>query len=214
MKPARADASMPVIDGRPRLERRGDSLLDAAGRRWAALSDASILTNEGRAELVALLRAGPRVIAWSGSLGEDLWSAFPRNWMMSGRDALRSALDDLAPVLAETGTTLLVRPHRHHVISDIHTCADLFRERAGQPIQLALDPASMLAPSMLGDIEEHLGRMLEILGPIAGVVMLGDIELTGDDVQTVPFGSGVMPRERVSSLMARLVPADVPAVLF
>ena len=94
----------------------------------------------------------------------------------------------------------------------------LLRDRAGGPFEVLLSPADMIAPSMTGQIEDHLARMFAHLGPVAAAVLLADI---APDAQTAErglfsacrLGAGILPLALVSGLLAEHVPAETPVIL-
>ncbi len=186
--------------------------MNATGGLEACLFAGNILSESSGIER-SFSSAAPRILSWSGSLGDGLFEPTPRNWMMPGREALRGVLDRILPGLEHAGKRLILRPHRHQVLSDLQTCAGLFRERAGGPIGLALDPAAMLAASMLATIEDHLQRMFEILGPMCEMVVIQDSVAIEDDLASVPLGSGLMPGRHVSALIECHVPPGIPVVV-
>ena len=107
---------------------------------------------------------------------------------------------------------LLLRGHHGHVLSDAPACLrwlEADSDRAG----VALSPASMLAPSMLADVEDHLVRMFEYLGSRAGAVVLEDLGSGEDDLHGLPAGEGLLPGPLLGTLLEELVPEAVPIVI-
>ena len=103
-----------------------------------------------------------RIACWSGTLAYDaaeagdLFAAHPHNWMGPGPDALRKFLDGIVDPLTSAQRTLCIIPHARHVLSDVQGAINLIRERAGQPIEVALAPIALLTPSMLEALDDHL----------------------------------------------------------
>ena len=119
----------------------------------------------------AALRAVPegRLVAWSGSLGDEPFDAHPLTWGPRGWAALHAACDRLSPVLIDSGRTLLIRTHARHVLSDPRACLKFAAERgAGSPFALLPDVAAMIEPSMVATIDDHLDRLFAALPAIAG----------------------------------------------
>lgn len=161
-----------------------------------------------------------RSVIWSGTLGEDLFAAEPRNWARAGRGALQRLCDELAPQLQARGRIVCFRPHARHVLNDVPSCFTFATERVGpgQPFEIALAPALMLEPSMLDQLEDHLRRQFKTLGSRCAMVMLGDvrvIDVADGDAQceSVPLGEGVLPRDLVRRLLSDCVPTSTPIVI-
>jgi hypothetical protein len=170
---------------------------------------------------------GAWVMAWSGTLGASPFEGTPANWMR-GPKALDGLCDALAPQLARHGKRLVLVPHARHVLSDARSaltwwCGRVIpgedpnlvrRSPAGpRPFGLALDPAALLEPSMLGDVEDHMQSLLASFGPRIDVLMLRDARIDPEDPESlVPcaLGEGVLPRDHVRALVAEHVPEDTP----
>jgi hypothetical protein len=76
----------------------------------------------------------------------------------------------------------------------------------------------MLAPSMLGTIEDHLVRMFAHLGPVAAGVLLADVRPAADTEETglleqCPLGQGVLPTALLRQLVAEHLGAETPVIL-
>ncbi|MFO0826902.1 MAG: hypothetical protein U0572_02040 [Phycisphaerales bacterium] len=160
---------------------------------------------------------GRRIVLWSGTLADELFGDDPRTWMVAGRDAFRRFCDAAAPTLVARDRVLCFRPHVRHVLSDVPSCVSFLRERQGQPFEVALSPADLLTRAMLGDVEDHVTRAFEALGPLASIVLLHDAvpdESPECDVhRPVPLGRGVLPASLIVELLRRHVPATTPVVL-
>jgi len=173
---------------------------------------------------------GAWVIAWSGTLGASTFEGTPANWMR-GPKALDTLCDALAPQLERHGKRLVLVPHARHVLSDARSALtwwcervipgadpNLVRRSSGgpRPFGLALDPAAMLEPSMLEDVEDHMHSLFASFGPRIDVLILRDARVDPDDPESlVPcaLGEGVLPRDRVRALLAEHVPEDTPVAV-
>lgn len=165
---------------------------------------------------VAMSGGADRLLAWSGTLADQLFAADPRTWMAGGWRAFEALCDHLRPTLESLGWTLCLQPHARHVLSDAKGCREFLARRPGQPFAIALSPATMLERSMLPMMEDHLVRMFESLGPVAKVVVLEDIkpEADGDQLpQRTSLGAGCLPHDLVLGLLRRHVPSTTPVVL-
>jgi hypothetical protein len=151
------------------------------------------------------------LVAWSGTLADDLYASDPRTWMAAGR----AALDRWWSEIGAAGRPVHLRPHCRHVLSDVPSCRRFIHDHAEAPPTLALAPADLLEPVMLDAVEDHLGRILELLVPCAAVVLLHDVEPTadGDRLVPVPLGAGRLACDDVRDLLKRHVPAELPVVL-
>jgi hypothetical protein len=159
-----------------------------------------------------------RIVTWSGTLATDLFADEPRTWMRAGQDRFKCFLDEVAPALRTHNRTLCFRPHHRHVLGDVHASVRLLRERAGEPFEVLLAPADMLAPSMLGTVEDHLVRMFAHLGPVAAAVLLADVRQTPETeasglLEACPFGKGALPHDILRQLLAEYVRPETPVIL-
>lgn len=137
--------------------------------------------------LIAHPDAPGLLMAWSGGLGDGPFDRSPRTWMTPGREALAEACDRVTPLLEGAGRRLLVRTHCRHVLSDAPACAAFAKARAGGPLGVALDPASMLEASMLRGVEDHLERLFALAAPHSeAVVAMQVAPPTGDDPDALP----------------------------
>jgi hypothetical protein len=190
----------------------------SAGRppaAWGAFVEANPLS-EGW--LVDAELPARRIVSYSGTLADTPFGDDPRTWMRSGHDRLKSFLDEVEPALRRHGRTLCLRPHHRHVIGDVHSSVKLLRERAGSPLEVLLSPGDLLAPSMLGEAEDHLVRMFAHLGPIAAGVLLFDLARSPETeenglLEACPLGSGVLPCELLARLLRESVPEETPIIL-
>jgi hypothetical protein len=173
-------------------------ILDAQGNPRAEWTTVNILTDP-------LPKATTKtLIAWSGWLGESSpsggterrWERDHRTWSPSAYDQLAARLRSIREHAEHTGTKLLLRPHARHILNDPQRCARYLTDFAGPTFGLALDPVSMLEPSMLPSAEEHLVRIMERLGshthwlvlPEGGIRVVGQ----GEDAR-LAFLPGTTP---------------------
>jgi hypothetical protein len=160
---------------------------------------------------------GSRLVTWSGTVADGLFERTPLNWMPQGQRAFNQFCDQLQPQLVQHDRRLCFHPHSRHVLSDVNLCMKFLRERADESLQLALAPSSLLEPSMMADVEDHLTRMFEALGPVCAMVFLNDVVVAETDGDTscemVPLGQGILPRKSVLGLMHKHVPAATPIVI-
>ena len=142
------------------------------------------------------------------TLAEGLYDRDPATWLRPGHEALEAAWAALAPRVRSTGGTVCFVPHARHVLSDVQSSAHFHRERPDDPLEIALAPADLLEVDMLDDVEVHLTRMFETLGPITSSVMLEDVadEVDGHGLpRRCPLGAGRLPRDVVLDLLGRCV---------
>lgn len=135
-----------------------------------------------------------RLIAWSGTLADELFAPHPFTWLRPGHEALTAFCDGTGGTL-----DLVLHPHARHVLNDARSCATFLNDRAGRGPGVALAPASLLEPSMLEDVEDHLTRMFQTLGPIADLVVLA--------------GAEDLPRDLVRFLLRECVPPNTPIII-
>ncbi|MGA1224201.1 MAG: hypothetical protein ACO31E_06505 [Phycisphaerales bacterium] len=159
-----------------------------------------------------------RIVGYSGTLGDSLFADEPRTWMRPGHERFAAFLDEIVPALRDHGRTLCIRPHHRHEIGDVHAAVKMLRDRAGAPVEVLLSPADLLAPSMLGQLDEHLERMFAHLGPVAAGVLIADVaEADAGDgeglLETRPIGEGVLPTDLLARLLVAHVPATTPVIL-
>ncbi len=183
---------------------------DVAGQALASFADGNPLDDEWALDIEL---PGSMIVCWSGTLADTLFGDEPRTWMRAGHDAFREFCDAAAPTLIARGRTLAFRPHARHVLSDVQGCLNFLRTRAGQPFGLATAPTDLLTASMLGDIDDHLTRIISTLAPRSSMLLLHDVAVDGDALTPVSLGQGILPRDLVRSLLAEFAPAELPVVL-
>jgi len=186
------------------------SLVSLDGDLIAAVARDNPLALES-AEAARALPEAPAVVSWSGGLGDGLFERDPRTWLPSGRAALEAWLDAALPEIERRGGRLLLRPHARHVVSDAHTAVSLLDARSGAPLGLALDPAGLLEATMLGNLDDHLVRTLELAGPRAEVILLRSVQAPEDEERPLPaaaLGEGLIDPARLGELVREHARAD------
>lgn len=83
-----------------------------------------------------------------------------------------------------SGERILVRPHHADVLSDVQRCLTFARSERGG-LLLAIDPAGLLAPSMIDRAEDH---MVRFVGATRDCPALGAIVLTSVEVESTADG--------------------------
>jgi len=180
-----------------------DRLASLAGETLALVAPHNPLAMSPR-DAADLLPAGaPRVVAWSGSLGESLFDRSFATWMPAGREALARYLDAALDRCRETGTTLLLRTHARHVLSDAVAARALLEERDDPRLAIAFDPAACFEAEMLPDAEDHLTRLFELAAPLADLVILRSLAPPArhdDPPAPAPLGEGLLNAESLARL--------------
>ena len=168
---------------------------------------------------------GELLVAWSGTLADDLFQDDPRTWMAGGHEQFESFCDQVREPLTAMGRRLCFRPHARHVLSDPQGTLDFLRRREGEPFGLALSPIDLLVPSMIPDAEDHFTRILDFMVPRADLLIFGDAVPDEDDEESMtaaPLGDGLLPGPAVvEAILDRLPdhawvvpsPGDIPAVV-
>lgn len=136
-----------------------------------------------------------RLLAWSGTLDDDLFgSENPMTWLGPGRAALDGLLAAVTPILRDRGQRLVLRPHCRHVLGDATTARSFLDTLdPAAPVGVALDIAAVFEPGMLRAAADHCRRTFEILGPVAEVVVLTNAEADGESVRPTPLDAGALP---------------------
>jgi hypothetical protein len=169
--------------------------------------------------LLDLDTPGRRVLAWSGTLADDLFASDPRTWRRPGQQAFARFCQDLRPQLLQHGRTLCFHPHARHVLNDVPSNLSFLNQLGeGGPFEVALSPASLLEPVMLNDVEDHLQRQFEALGARCAMVLLSDVVVEEDEAgeqwcRPVPLGQGALPQATIMRLMRDFVPPATPIVI-
>lgn len=132
------------------------------------------------ARIASNAEPGGVVIAWSGWIGEPASSADGavesdyRAWSGEGRRRLDDVMAETLPLLAARRSSLWIRPHARHVLSDGPSCAAFMRAHAAAcadgRLGVLLDLNLVLTESMRARREEHVERLLGTLGQLGGLV--------------------------------------------
>lgn len=163
------------------------------------------------------VREGEATLCWSGSFAEvegggaeSRFEDDPRTWGSKGWACLAAAM--------KAASAVIVRPHARHVVSDGPSLKRFLGMFPGA--RALLDPASMLAPSMLEGrgVEDHLARLYELATEIDPIRLAGVLVSNvrkplqaGDLPALVPVGDGMVERSALQAL-AGVIPAAVPRV--
>ncbi|MEZ6318015.1 MAG: hypothetical protein R3B49_04560 [Phycisphaerales bacterium] len=138
------------------------------------------------------------------------WSGEGPAWLPAGWAALNDACDRLAPGLERAGVVACVRPGVADVLCDWPRTRAWAEERRAGPFEVLLDPVRLLTPAMLGQIEDHLDRMFDRLGPVAAGVVVAGGRAEGDRLVPCPLGEGAID----AGLMVRhALAAGLPIVV-
>ncbi len=160
------------------------------GGRW---SDAALLDGPPV--------AGDPALLWSGAPAEG------PPWTAEAAAALAVAIDGARR--AGAGRVLL-RTHARHVLCDAQRSLRVASTWRAEAAELALDPAALLEPALLGDAEDHLRRAVAAAAPASAAVVLGNI---GDDGRRgLPLHRGAVDPGLLAQLAAE-TPARVPLLL-
>jgi len=149
--------------------------------------------NEGEADQICqfinVVEPGTRLVVWSGTVGDGgLFEREPGNWLGAGFAELNGFAERIRGDLVSRGVRLLFLPHGRHVLSDGPACVKFMREQLGAkdgvtidefslegcPFGIALSPVLLMEPSMVADSEDHIRRIVEVVGPIAEAVVFED----------------------------------------
>src|SRR5690606_1872034 len=128
------------------------------------------------------------VIIWSGTPAPDLTAPDPRTWTGDAIRELHEWCDNVGQ-RPERSPRFAFRLHARHVLSDTPGARRFLTER-GEQFGIVLSPATMIEPSMVETLDEHLERMFEGLGDRADFIWLHDVRLdaSGEWFDTVPLG--------------------------
>lgn len=188
----------------------------APGVFWARAAETTLLVNEGN---ITATPAAPRVVLRTGFLPDedDPNVPGPRTWVGRGWEALDRAVE---VALSRSGPRMLIRPAWTDVISDAPS-SNRFLDRRQEwgdgvaRLGLLLDPAAMLAPTMIANAEDHITRILELVASREGVdgVVASNIEVRDGAPRRAAIHQGVIDASRLTNLYRSLVPATVPVIL-
>lgn len=150
-------------------------------------------------------------VCWSGWVGQaDIGSGWfervPGQWMPSSQQVWKTVTQRV-----DEADGLVLRPHARHVLSDGPGCRAWLGGAPGR--RLLLDPVAMLEPEMLPDADEHIERLLAMLGGDCWGVVFCDVRVIEEADRgrwCVPAasGEGMLDMERFSRAVERFVRED------
>lgn len=137
-----------------------------------------------------------------------------RTWGAQAKVRLAARLAELAARVESAGGTLLVVPTWNGVISDIPTTVQFLKERPSERLGLVLEPASMLAPSMLPNLPDHLARLYGAAAMLPGVegVIVSNLRQGEDGEVEVCEAERGLIGDGLLSPMVRQARAATPAL--
>lgn len=153
-----------------------------------------------------------RVMVWSGWVegteGEPAWF---RTSSAGAWERLLAWCKGAAAWAWEEGVRVWIRPRAEHVVSDAPRCMALARELGDWPIDIVLDPASMLTATMLGDGNEHVERIVSSLAghPQVAALVLANV----DDGGLAPVHAGRLDTSALGAVVREHWPVEKPVIL-
>lgn len=181
---------------------------DSTGQARAIHTPANILSQDFDlekffADLPADAADTPLILPSGTVEAEDGDLSRIATWSATGWDALAARSADLA----RASRPIWLRPAVGTVLSDAQRCRKyLTGLPASSPIQLVLDPAALIEPSMLGTAEDHLARILDTLldEPRVAALMLTDLDPSAPlpPADPIPLGRGGLPIEPLRAAAA------------
>ncbi len=189
-----------------------------SGETWAlwtgqSLFDSALdalLTDGGQGEALVVHSCLP-----PASQDEDAQAGQPwRSWGAGAKARLTARLAQLADRIESAESRLLVVPTWNGVISDIPTTVQFVKERPSERMGLVLEPASMIAPSMLPNVADHLARLYGAAAMLPGVeaVVVSNLRQgEGDAWEVCEAQQGVILSDVLSGLV-RQARAAAPAL--
>lgn len=146
---------------------------------------------------------GSLLVAYSGTLADELFGDDPRTWMGAGHAAFKDLCAAVAPALKANDRRLLFRPHARHVLSDPQSCVDFLRKNEASPFGLAVSPCDFFVPGMVEMSADHFGRIEASVLPLAELVFLEDKRPGSSDLlEPCPLGEGILPRTILANVAA------------
>lgn len=158
-----------------------------------------------------------RVVARSGRLVEDdsgrsgSWGS----WSPRGKAAFESEVDRLAPVLSGLGIEMALWPNVGEALSDVPSCLSFLRRYESGPYKLLIEPAALLAESMVPRAGEHMERILDSLAEHPGVaaMLVSNVEFSGGSPACVSLVGGLIPRGLIDLMVSRASATARPLVV-
>lgn len=188
-------------------------------RRYPASEDLS------RAEVEGVLLAGDREIAvqrWGEAAGADpawtggavvggVWSeGLGPAWMPAARAEFLRRADAVG---AAGKGELLIWPRAGGAVADVPSVLSFVRARPRW--KFVLDPVSVMVPSLLERVDDHLRRIFEALGASeqVGAVALTSCEVVGERLVHRPLGTNPSFDRSLMRWWRELGPAERPVIL-
>ncbi len=129
--------------------------------------------NPLRGQMPALAdRPAPLIVMWSGTSVRGPVRGASADLADAGTRGPRAMLRRASTPPRGSAVRVCFRPHRRHVLSDTPSCVRFLAGHPDEPFGLALCPGDLLEPEMQDDVEDHLVRIFETLGPRADLVLL------------------------------------------
>lgn len=153
------------------------------------------------------------LIAFTGTLASGRFEPDMRNWLGAGRDALARAVERATALAEIHGVRVGIIPHFAHLLSDLPGQMRLWHEHSARGLATVLSPATLIAPSMMRDADEHFARAIEVCAARCDLCLLEDLRspATPDDAPTrVAWGEGELAHDRIAALLAATLPPSVP----
>lgn len=185
---------------------------------WAVVARQSVL-GAGPLSVAAQIPSPDcrRVVLRSGRLpGDDSGLAGSwAGWSPRGKAAFESEIDRLAPVVARLEFELILWPSAGDALSDIPSCLSFLRRYESGPFRLLIEPAALLAESMLPRAAEHLERIVDSLADHPGVAasMASNVEFHESRGECVPLGRGSISSGLIETMVSRLSATSRPLVV-
>lgn len=192
-------------------------IVDATtGQQWGSWLDRCFMPHASlRSDVTG------KVIMWSGGLDEEApFARDPRAWSPAALDALVAHAQ--SHLRTHSDSTLILRPHARHILGDLNRCNRYTRDHghaARQSLGFALDPASLLEPSMLPSAHDHLARSFATLAKRSDLLILTgllppDPEWSDDPdaspLQACPCNTGVLDPVLIGDLIREHCPIELP----
>lgn len=167
-----------------------------------------------------------RVVALAATVPEPLPSSLPgplpliasittgpeddpaRRWGPTARARLDSAVRDLVDLARRQGSQVWLWPSAAGAVSDLPTILQLARRHADDPLRIFLEPAALLAPSMVPTLDDFFARCAEAIVPLPAVAAVLLSNPSGAPVHQGPAG-----REAFARLLRAAADAGKPLAL-
>ncbi len=171
--------------------------------------------------------ADTRIMLWSGTMAQgeseppDADASFlpdPRNWGASGWSGLDSAVQKW--IRAGRGSSLLVRTHAAHIVSDAPSATRFARTWADQGVRLVYDLASMITPELAGSaaLSDLFGRRVDALTNVdlargVGLALVSNVQVQSGRVHPSPMHWGLLESAQVIDAAVRCQQLGIPVAI-